>query len=72
MVKTIWIGLQRVVHFAARVRFMRELGDGASWLQWNGQNPVVALARDARTHSKSAAHQKRRVLTPLRVSWCIK
>ena len=31
-VKTIWIGLQRVVDFAAGVRFMRESGDGTSFV----------------------------------------
>ena len=29
-VKTIWIGLQRVMDFAAGVRFMRDSGDGVS------------------------------------------
>ena len=29
-VKTSWIGLQRVMDFAAGVRFMRESGDGVS------------------------------------------
>jgi len=35
-VKTLWIGLQRVMDFAAGVRFMRDSGDGVSCVSWNG------------------------------------
>lgn len=34
-VKTVWIGLQRIMEFAAGVRFMRESGDAVSCVQWN-------------------------------------
>jgi len=44
-VKTIWIRLQRVMGFAAGVRFMRDPGDGVSCMQWNALNRVAAWRR---------------------------
>lgn len=37
-VKTLWIGLQRVMNFATGVRFMRDSADSVSWVSWNGPN----------------------------------
>ena len=37
-VKTLWIGLQRVMNFATGVRFMGDSADSVSWVSWNGPN----------------------------------
>ena len=37
-VKTIWIGLQRIMDFAAGVRFMRDPANSVSCVQWNALN----------------------------------
>ena len=54
-VKTNWNGLQRVMDFAAGVRFIHDSGDGASCVQWHGPDDTPRPPQACRTQPHQPA-----------------
>jgi len=64
-VKTIWIGLRRVMDFAAGLRLMRDPGDGASCVKRHGPDDTLHQgARRSQTSRllKALPHARRMLL----------